>query len=87
MSLVESAASGSRLETLQALRDTIAERIAESESARDVAALSGQFTQILKQIEELDRANGAKKSKVDELAERRKQRRKPVRDGKAREAN
>lgn len=87
MDITEAASSGDRLKALQALRDVIAERIVESESARDVAALSGQMTQILKQIEDLDRASGAKKSKVDELAARRTQRRKPVRDGKAREAN
>lgn len=87
MSLIEVAASGDRLKTLESLRDTIAVRIAESESARDVAALSGQLTQVLKQIEELAKTSGAKRSKVDELAERRKQRSKPIREGKARESN
>jgi len=83
--ITEAASSGDRLKALQALRDVIAERIAESESARDVAALSGQLTQILKQIEELDKNAGAKMSKVDELASRRKQRQKPIKDGTARE--
>lgn len=87
MDITEAASSGDRLKGLQALRDVIAARIAESESARDVAALSGQMTQILKQIEDLDKASGAKKSKVDELAERRNKRRRPVKDGAARESS
>lgn len=85
MGITEAASSGDRLKTLESLRDTIASRIEDSESARDVAALSGQLTQVLKQIEELVKASGAKGSKVDELAARRTNRRKPLKDGMARE--
>ena len=86
MSLSDSASSGDRLATLQALRDTLASRIETSESARDVAALSGQLTQVLKQIEELDKGRVVHASKVDELAARRKLRAKPIRNGDTREA-
>lgn len=85
MNLSNVAESGNRLKTLESLRNTLAIRIEKSESARDVAALSGQLTQVLKQIEELDKSAGAKMSKVDELASRRKQRQKPIKDGAARE--
>lgn len=86
MSVFEQASAGDRLATLEALRDTLSLRIDESDSARDVAALAGQLTQVLKQVEELSKAQGAQGSKVDELAERRRQRTKPIRDGRAREA-
>lgn len=87
MSLADSAASGDRLQALEDLRQTLAERIDASDSARDVAQLAGHLLQVLKQIEELDRSRGEKLSKVDELAARRKQRTKPVRDGRVRESN
>ena len=87
MSLVESAASGDRLATLEALRDHIAGLVGASDSARDVAALSGQLTVVLKQIEEIHGKAPAKVSAVDEIAARRKARRKPVKNGAARESS
>lgn len=86
MSVYDAATSGDRLKTLEALRDTISDRIDSSESARDVAALSGQLTQVLKQIEDLARMSGESASKVDELAAKRQRRKKPIRDGVSREA-
>lgn len=86
MSLMEAAASQDRLKALCALRDVLAERIEGSESARDVAALSGQMVTVLKQIEDLAGA-GRKAGAVDEIAERRRSRRKPVRDGQNREVS
>ena len=86
MSLSDAASSGDRLSALRALRDTLASHIETSESPRDVAALSGQLTQVLKQIEELDKGRVVHASKVDELAARRKMRAKPIRNGDTREA-
>ena len=86
MSLLEAAAGGDRLAALEALRDHLAFLAGASDSARDVAALSGQLTQVLKQIEELSRGAKKNQSPVDEIAERRKARRRPMKDGAARES-
>lgn len=86
MSLVDSAASGNRLAALESLRDTLARNIEGADAAKDVAALSNQLTQVLKQVEELTKLSAARGSKVDELAERRRNRNKPIRDGRSREA-
>lgn len=87
MSLLEAAASGDRLPALEALRDHLALLTGASESARDVAALSGQLTQVLKQIEDLKGNAPAAVSAVDEIAARRKSRRKPLKNGAARESS
>lgn len=87
MSLLEAAASGDRRAALEALRDQLALLIGVSESARDVAALSGQLTVVLKQIEELAKGDKRNVSALDEIAERRKVRRKPIKDGAARESS
>ena len=87
MSLQEAAASGDRRATLEALRDQLALLIGASESARDVAALSGQLTVVLKQIEELSKGDKKNVSALDEIAERRKARRRPIKDGAARESS
>ena len=52
-SLAAVASSGSRLETLKALRDYLAEALDDCGSPRDQAALSRQLTDVLVQIEEL----------------------------------
>lgn len=87
MSLLDAAASGDRQSALEALRDQLALLIGSSESARDVAALSGQITVVLKQIDELKSKKPAEVSAVDEIAARRKARRRPVKDGARRDAN
>jgi len=87
VSLQEAAASGDRRATLEALRDQLALLIGASESARDVAALSGQLTVVLKQIEELSKGDKKNVSALDEIAERRKARRRPIKDGAARESS
>ena len=46
--------TGSRLEALKALRSILADQLDICESARDVAALSRQMTDVLRQIEELE---------------------------------
>lgn len=44
---------GVRLETLRTLRDRLAKDLDETRSARDVAALAKQLSDVLLQIEEL----------------------------------
>lgn len=74
MSLKETAATGKRLETLQALRDHLAQAIDACDSMRDLAALSRQFADVLQQIDAL--AEPEKKGDaVDEIAQRRAARR------------
>lgn len=74
MSLPESVAVG-RLEGLKALRDVIAAEIvagpASEKQVSQTAALARQLTDVLRQIEELEKAQ-PKGSFVDELAKRRK---------------
>ena len=64
--------TGSRLDALRALRDTLARSIDGSDSGRDVAALSRQLTDVLSQIEAAEKASApAKGTPLDELARRR----------------
>lgn len=77
MSLSEISAQGVRVETLRALRDKLATQIEDTDSGRDVAALSRQLTDVLEQIDKLERAGeGATQggTVLDELAKRRTQR-------------
>lgn len=76
MSLSEAAPKG-RLEGLIALRDRLALEIDTGAQARDIAALSRQFSDVLLQIEELSAgASGAGKaaSPLDELRRKRAER-------------
>lgn len=73
MSLSEIAKTGDRAETLRALRDRLAEEIEQTNSGRDLAALSRQLTEVLSQIADLP--NGTVLSAADEIAARREQRR------------
>lgn len=74
MSLSEEAPKG-RLAGLIALRDRLAVEVDACESARDVAALSRQFTDVLLQIEELSvNTEVAPKTGKDMLEQRRKDR-------------
>lgn len=72
MSLSEVAKNGSRLETLIAIRDRLAEDIDGATNARDVAALTKQLADIVREIDEMPEAAAA--TPADEIAERRKQR-------------
>lgn len=66
--LVQAAASGSRRETLEALRDKVATSIQDCESGRDVAALSKRLMEIMAELDALPKpADG------DELAELQEQ--------------
>lgn len=51
--LAVAADEGDRSDALKALRGKLAREIEGAESSRDVAALSRQFTDVLRQIEEL----------------------------------
>lgn len=72
--LVTAAKSGDYLATLTALRDRLAEEIANTTSGRDLASLSKQLTDVLREINELPDPAGT--SKADEIAARREERRK-----------
>jgi hypothetical protein len=65
---------GGRLESLVALRDTLAHSIDSCDSLRDLASLSRQLTDVLAQIESLLPAE-SKGDDVDEIAARRAARR------------
>ena len=51
--MIDVAPKGNELETLKVLRDRLAATIDETDSARDVAALSRQMTDVLERIEEV----------------------------------
>lgn len=59
--LAQIAALNDRLDTLKALRDKLALAIDATESSRDLAALSRQLTDVLAQIEEIEKSLPAKK--------------------------
>lgn len=83
MSVLSAAQSGERLKALIALRDSLAQSIDDCESLRDLAALSRQLTDVLKQIDELEPDVKAG-DPVDELAARRAARRASAAKGKGR---
>lgn len=87
VTVVDAASTGDRLKALEALRQALAEQIDASESARDVASLAGQMRQVLADIEGIQSKKPASMSAVDEIAARRKARRRPVKDGETREVN
>lgn len=65
------AGTGDRVAALRALRDRLAAEIDECDSARDLAALSRQLTDVLGQLAEFAPAV-REVSPLDELAERRR---------------
>lgn len=85
MGLVDSASTGDRLRTLEALRDYLAASLQETQDVRAVAALAGQLRQVLAEIAELSKGKDGE-SGLDELLKRRAERAKPIRGGKVREA-
>ena len=85
MALVDSAASGDRLATLNDLRDHLAAAIASCDSLRDLAALSGRLQAVLAEIAELAPAE-EKGDAVDEIAKRRAARRSGGAKGSGRSA-
>jgi hypothetical protein len=71
--LVTAALSGDKRATLIALRDRLAEEI-EQAGARDLAPLSRQLTEVLKQLDEIP--DGKEVTPADDIANRRAERRK-----------
>lgn len=63
------AAGNDRAATLRALRDRVARELDKTDSARDVAALSRQMTEVLAQLEAIP--TGKEISAADEVAARR----------------
>jgi len=61
MGLVETANTGNRLETLKELRAILATKINNGAGARDLAALSRQFTSVLEQIAGLEEFNNSER--------------------------
>ena len=57
--LVSAARSGSRRETLEALRDKIAASIQDCESGRDVAALSKRLMEVMGELDALPKPKDA----------------------------
>lgn len=66
------ASSGDVRATLEALRDRLAEEIDETVSARDVATLSRQLAEVIKQLADLPVPE--KRSVRDDIAARRSRR-------------
>lgn len=85
-SLHEVVVGGVELESMRALRDRLASDIDQCDSMRDLASLAQRLTDVLKRISELEGKAPAVRSPLDEIAERRKSRKKPVRNGVKREA-
>ncbi len=56
--LVNAARSGSRRDTLEALRDKIAQSIQDCESGRDVAALSKRLMEVMGELDALPKPKG-----------------------------
>lgn len=61
--------SGNRRDSLIALRDQLADAIADQPGARDLASLSKQLREVLEEIDEL--SGGKEVSHADELRQRR----------------
>lgn len=70
MNLVEAAKSGSKRDTLIALRDKLAETIDNCESGRDMAANSKRLMEVMAEIEALPDPEEVKVSKHDRLREK-----------------
>lgn len=64
MKIAEIAEKGNDLETLKALRHKIADAIDQSNSGRDIAALSRQLQIVMEQISVLDKSEN---NEIDEL--------------------
>lgn len=70
--LSEAIADGDELGILKATRDIVAERLENSDSGRDTAALSKQMQELTEKISALDKKRGNKK-KLSALEKARKQ--------------
>lgn len=69
--IIKAAESGEKLTLLLAIRDKLAESLANTESGRDIAALSKRLMQVANEIEEIERITKPGTSKHDLLKARR----------------
>ena len=60
--LITATREGDRRETLEALRDLLAERVQNAKSDRDVASMSRRLMQCISEIEEIDRKRESEKA-------------------------
>ena len=74
MTLLESAESGNRLDTLRDLRDVLARNIQSCDSLRDLSSLTGRMQSVLAEIDELTPKDPVGDG-IDEIAARRSARR------------
>ena len=70
--LISAAKSGDRLETLIALRDMLAERLQNTTSSRDIAAMSRRLMQCITEIETLEKNREYAKENPFSLSELRR---------------
>jgi hypothetical protein len=67
--------SGTRLERLRGLRDLLAAQLLDTDSGRDVAALSARFMDVLDKIDAAEVASApVKGTTLDEFSKRRSRR-------------
>lgn len=85
MSIAAVSQNGSRLDTLTAIRDRLANDLDNASEPRDVAALALRLTDVLQQIDDLPQQNG-QLSAADEIADRRATRRRARAKGPPRAA-
>ena len=62
--LTEAAKSGNKLDTLVALRDSIAANVEHCESGRDLAALSKRLMEVMNEIEQIQAAQVVKSNPI-----------------------
>lgn len=74
MDLVAAAKSGSKKDTLIALRDKLAETIQNCDSGRDMASNSKRLMEVMAEIEALPDENTVKVSKHDRLKKKNENR-------------
>ena len=65
------ASTGNRLETLRSLRDLLAKQVQQTDSGRDVAALSQRLMDVLGQIDVLSAGEKSEGTPLDEFTKRR----------------
>ena len=73
-SLAAVAKTGDHIKTLYALRDKLASSIDESKSARDIAALSRQITEVMALIEKAKPPDKKKVTPLDAAIKKKKSR-------------
>ena len=70
--LATAAKSGDRLKTLTELRDLLAERIDKAKYDKDIAPLARRLTQVLSEIDEIEKANMSKVTSLSQMRDKLK---------------